>query len=48
MCVSSIVLRGCSGEVVAGMIVADMFGEDWQEPEWFPSHYLTGGVCSVE
>lgn len=30
-----------SAEAAAGMIVADINGEKWQKPAWFPKHYLT-------
>ncbi|EKM50830.1 uncharacterized protein PHACADRAFT_200761 [Phanerochaete carnosa HHB-10118-sp] len=29
-------------EAVAGMIAADIVGERWVPPEWFPMHYFTG------
>ncbi|KAI0091391.1 DAO-domain-containing protein [Irpex rosettiformis] len=28
-------------EMIAGMILADLNGEGWHRPEWFPTHYLT-------
>ncbi|KNZ78587.1 hypothetical protein J132_11157 [Termitomyces sp. J132] len=31
---------GCA-ETVAGMIVAEIAGEAWTAPEWFPRHFLT-------
>lgn len=30
-----------SAEAVAGLILADLKGEAWTVPEWFPRHYLT-------
>lgn len=30
-----------SAEAAAGMIIADINGEKWQKPAWFPKHYLT-------
>ncbi len=30
-----------SAEAVTGLILADLKGEAWTVPEWFPRHYLT-------
>lgn len=30
-----------SAEAVAELILADLKGEAWTVPEWFPRHYLT-------
>ncbi|KAH9945748.1 FAD dependent oxidoreductase [Amylocystis lapponica] len=34
-------LMYCSAEAVAGMIAADITGQQWSPPVWLPHHYIT-------
>jgi hypothetical protein len=34
-------LLNTSAEAVAGMVVADISGTPWTQPDWLPQHFLT-------
>lgn len=41
-------MRGHSAEVIAGMILADVHSENFNQPSWFPTHYLSTAEASLE